>query len=266
MTQVIYIDSLLCVNLFVDYIMLGFVRRFLHIRAKEFRIVLSSVFGSLCTLAVFLPFYTTLFSVFYRVVTAILIVLIAFGYSSVKKLLTRAGVFFGISMAFCGGVFVIITLLKPKGVTLYADAVYFDISPTVLLVSTTVIYVILSILDKLNAKRAKSEIVTVTVYVNDNDKITFESFVDTGCTLKEPFSGLPVIVAEKTVFDNTQISENKLRVIPFGTMSKEGIIYGFKTHRLYIRGKEVPGGCYIGLCEEKLKGEVKSIMGLELLQ
>lgn len=265
--QTVYVDTLLCVNLFIDYIILCCVRKLLRIHAKHLRILIASVFSAVAVLAVFLPFYNTPISLIYRPLTAFLTVLIAFGKADIKRLFIRTLSFFGASMIICGAVILVVLTLDPSGVAVYNDTVYFDISPITLLICTAVSYLVLSVYERIkNAHRLGCTLKRVTVYTSDNEHITFDSAVDTGCDLKEPFSQLPVIVVEKDIIDLSGKDERSLRVIPFETMSGNGMIYGFKPDKLLIDGKEIKEGCYIGVCENKLKGETRSIMGTELTE
>ena len=75
---------------------------------------------------------------------------------------------------------------------------------------------------------------------------------------------MPVIVAEKEIIDTNQISNDKLRLVPFCTLSGEGMLKAFKPDKIIIDGKELKSGCYIGISENKLKNEIKSLMGKEI--
>ncbi len=265
--QIIYIDSLLCVNLFIDYIIIYTIKKTLHIHAKGIRVLFGSLFGAICTLGVFLPFYKGFFSLAYRIITALIIILISFGYSSARKLIIRSLAYFIISLLFCGAIFLIELIVNLKGVIVYNDAVYFDISPITLILTTLAAYFGISVYEKLsNNHKIKSQLFRVTVYTEENLHINFETMLDTGCNLKEPFSGLPVIVVEKGLFENVDLPKNKMRIIPFSTASGDSILYGFRPMKIIISGKEIENGCYIGLCENKLQGEIKSIMGTELAE
>lgn len=263
--QVIYIDTLICVNLFIDYAILYVIKQLLHIYSRAWRLLPAAVFAGVSTVAVFLPFYTTLFSVIYRFAVAILTVLIAFGYKGIRKLLVRTLSFLGISMLLCGCVLMIELMWDPDGAVIYNDVLYFDISPVALILSTLTAFFALSIYQKLSERHKLScRIRSVTVYINAEDKLTFESAVDTGCNLKEPFSGLPVIILEKEILGNIQLPQEKMRVIPYTTASGADIFMGFKPYKVCIDGKEIFKGCYIGICNNTLRGEIKSIMGAEI--
>lgn len=262
----VYVDTLLCVNLFIDYIILYAIRKYLRINSKSARMIIGSVVGAVSVLGVFLPFYTRLFSVFYKLITAMVTVFCAFGKAKIKTFLIRTVAFLGVSIGFSGIVTLVCLTIKPKGIVVWGDAVYFDISPIMLIVCTLIAFISLSIFEKLKEKiRPRTRIHRITVYCEDSTA-TFDSLVDTGCSLKEPFSGLPVIVAEKELIGTNKLNEERMRIVPFKTLSGEGMIKAFKPKKVEIDGKEIVNGCYIGLSEGVLKSEIKSLMGAEITE
>lgn len=264
--QTVYVDTLLCVNLFIDYIMLYTVRRVLRINSKAIRLLPASVLAALCTLGVFLPFYGKLFSVFYKIFTATLTIFAAFGRTRVKSFILRVITYIGVSISFSGTTALIWLAFKPQGVIVWNDAVYFDISPVMLIVCTLIAFISLSIYERLKAKNhPKTKIHRVTVY-SDKEEYSFSSMVDTGCNLKEPFSGLPVIIAEKELLDGKNLPMEKVRLVPFKTLSGEGVLKAFKPEKTLIDGKEIKNGCYIGISEGKLTNEIKSLMGSQITE
>lgn len=264
--QTVYVDTFLCVNLFIDYIILYAVRRTLRINSKAFRLLLGALVAAVCAFGVFLPFYTKVFSVFYRLITAAISVFISFGKSKLKSFILRISAFLGISTAFSGVVVLVWLIFKPTGVVIYNDAVYFDLSPVMLILCTILAFISLSVYERLKSKiKPEVRIHRVTV-VSENTEYSFCSMVDTGCNLREPFSGLPVIVAEKELVDFKDIPENKLRLVPYKTLSGEGMLKAFKPNKTLIDGKEIKSGCYIGVSDGKLTNEIKSLMGKEITE
>lgn len=259
----IYVDTLICVNLFIDYIILYTVRKLLKINSGPLRLLMASIAGAFFTLGVFLPFYTRLFSVIYRTVTALAVVLIAFGKCNLLKLFVRAGAFIGISIGFSGAVTLIWRILKPRGIVVWGDAVYLDISPVMLILCTLISFISLTLYERIKEKLHPSVRIHKITVIEGNDKFTFDSMVDTGCNLKEPFSGLPVIVAEKELI-NKEVAEKRTRVVPYKTLSGEGMLKAFKPEKIIIDGREYKSGVYIGISEKKITSDTKSLMGKEI--
>lgn len=265
--QIIYIDTLICVNLFIDYILLCITKKILHINAKMYRILLGAVTGAISTLTAFLPFHSVFLSALYKIGTTTLIIIISFGKGTFRKTIVRLMTFLGFSMILSTSVVLINDLWSTKKVIIYNDALYFDISPVALLITTAIVYIILSLYNKLSSvHKLRCEVHKITLSTDKVKRLTFETAIDTGCNLKEPFSGLPVILTEEDVLSGIDISEEKMRVIPYRTAAGSAIIQGFKPNYIDIDGKVIRNGCYIGICKDKLNGEIKSIMGTELLE
>ena len=264
--QTIYIDTLLCVNMFIDYLILFAVRRILRVNSKAIRLLPASILAALSTLGIFLPFYTKFFSVLYRLFSGALITFTAYGKSTVKGFLMRLAAYIGVSISFSGVIVLIWLIFKPDGVVVYNDAVYFDISPVMLILCTLTAFISLCIYEKIKSKHhPKTRIHKVTVCY-ENTQYSFNSMVDTGCNLKEPFSGLPVIIAEKELIDEKEIKSEKIRLVPYKTLSGGGMLKAFKPEKIFIDGKEIKSGCYIGVSNGRLTNEIKSLMGSEITE
>lgn len=261
--QTIYIDTFFSLNLFINYLILYLVRKFLRINSKSIRLIFGAIFGALIAFLVFLPCYNMTFSIIYKILSTVFIIVISFGKAKLRTSLVRILTFVGISLIFSGSVTLIWLVFKPAGIVIYNDTVYFDISPALLILCTVFVFISLNIYEKLKIKLCKgTKVHNITIYT-DSGKSSFASLVDTGCNIREPFSGLPVIIAEKELFSENEINNQKLRVIPYNTLSGEGMLKGFKPNKIDIDGKEVKNGCYVALSDNKLKGETKSLMGTD---
>lgn len=265
--QVIYLDTLLAVNLFIDYILLWITKIILHINTKHIRLLIGASLGALLTLTIFIPVHSITISALLKLLTSCAVIIAAFPKVSLRKVMVRILTYLGMSMILSTSVVLINNFVKPTSVIVYKDTIYINISPKILIISTAAVFLCLCIYNRISTvHKIKSQTHRITLTLDNITNITFESAVDTGCNLKEPFSGLPVILAEKCLLEKQIIEKDKLRLIPFSTAAGSDIIMGFKPKYLAIDGKELHSGCYIGICKNKLKGEIKSIMGPEFLE
>ena len=262
--KTIYIDTYICVNFFIDYLILVFVRKILRISSGHIRVIFAAFISSLCSLAVFLPFYTRLFSAFYILLTSSLIVFIAYGKSKINTQIVRIVTFIGTSLGFSGLIILLWLWIKPQGVTIYKGRVYFNISPLMLIVCTIIAFITLSVYERIKKKSKRGVSLKNVTIISNEYQCTFKSQIDTGMNVKEPFSGLPVIIAEKELIGD--YPQDNLRVIPYSTLSGEGALKAFKPKSVIIDGKEVKNGCYIAVCKGKLNGEIKSLMGIDITE
>ena len=104
----------------------------------------------------------------------------------------------------------------------------------------------------------------IEIKINDKCYI-FNAKLDTGCNVKEPFSGKSVIVAEKEVFNDFVPDKTKVRLIPFTSLGGSGILQGFCADNIIIDGKEADNSVYIGICENIFKDDIKAIIPSELI-
>ena len=259
----IYVDTYFTLNLFTDYLILYVVRKFLKIDSKSYRLVLGAISGAIMSFAVFLPVYNRLFSVIYKIISSFIMILISYGKTSVRNTVVRILTLMGLSAIYSGSVILFWLTFKPDGVIIFNDCVYFNISPAVLIICTLIVFLLLNIYEKLKVRLCKGvKVHNVTVYSEDSTN-SFKSLMDTGCNIKEPFSGLPVIIVEKELIDTKEIEKENMRIIPYSTLSGEGMLKAYKPRKIEIDGKEVKSGCYIAISNGKLKGETKSLMGTD---
>lgn len=262
--QTIYVDTLLFINIFINYILLYLVMKTLHIRTKAYRVVAAAVAGAIVALGVFLPFYNTLLSIILKAGGSIIMVLIAFGKSDIRRFILRIACTIVSSITLSGFIMLIWFFFKPQGFVVFNDMLYLDISPVFLITLTIVVFTLLSIYERIKSKvNIKTRIHKVTV-ISENSTCTFDSMVDTGCNLKEPFSGLPVIIAERELLCEKDINNKAMRIIPVNTVTGEGALCAYKPECIMIDGKTLENGCYIAISDGKLKNEIKSLMGTEI--
>ena len=257
--RTVYVDVLIVVNIFIDFMLLYAAAKALQLRVKLLRLVLGGLLGGVFSLAALLPPLPWALNLLTDSICAAALVLTAYGKTDIKSFLRRTAVFFGISFFFCGIMLFICTMFRPKGIEVYNDVVYFNISPVLLILFTLVCYYLLRLYRFLTNKTNGKTVCTVKLTVGGS-QAEFRAIVDTGCDVREPFSGAYVIIAERELVPlPTDLFFHK-RIIPFSSLGGEGILEGFRTDRLQIDGKELSNRIYIGLCDGVLKGEVKALV------
>ena len=279
--RVIYVDVLISLNLFVNYFMLLAVSKFLYLHPKKKRIIIGSILGSIYSLYIFIPKQSMMISFLAKIFMAVSIVAVAFGKKTnfMKSLIC----FCLVNFSFSGLILAMWLSFKPKGMAFNNGIVYFNISPLVLIISTLISYFILEYANKYLGKHiCKRDFCRVSFRINEKE-LNFDAFLDTGNSLKEPFSCLPVIIAKKDdiksviPFDIDMKNENLIsdlsnklninfRLIPFSGLSHSGFIVGFKPNFVNIKtstGKFFDKEAYIGICCDK--NFEHSLVGIDIL-
>lgn len=284
MKQTIYIDVLMSVNLFVNYFILLGSSKFLGIEIKKLRLVLASVIGAIFSLYILLPTVNKFLSVIIEILMASLMIFVAFGFKDRVRFIKASVCFFSMNFSFAGLMFLLWKIFSPPGLILNNGIVYFNISPLLLIISTVASYIIIRLFNIITGKaKIRGEIYNVKIYKSERS-CSILAKLDTGNSLLEPFSGLPVIVAEydaikEILLDdeariltnkcelvgatsaNGRISEGidtqaslrlKLRFIPFNTVSEKGMLPSFKADKIEIKPVYVKQAnevdAYIAVC------------------
>ena len=166
--------------------------------------------------------------------------------------------------------------------------VYFNISPLTLILSTTTSYLIIRLFNRLIGKNTIEE-KFCKIEIEHNSKICFiNAKLDTGNSLCEPFSNLPVIITNHKYLENIlpktdlEIFKNysndliskreeltlNFRIIPFSSIGGNGLLLGFKPDKIIveINGHKYEKEAYVGICEKKyLTGDIQALVSQELL-
>lgn len=258
----VYIDVLITVNIFIDFFLILCTKTLLHISQKLSRLVLGAVLGGVFSLAALLPRIPFGLNILFDAALAAPVILVSFGFYSARVFIKRVSVYFFCSFFFCGIMIFVYTSFKPKGMEIYNDVIYFNISPFLLIILTLVCYYLMKLASRFSEKSGGKRVCGVKV-VRREHSVRFNALIDTGCQVKEPFSGDYVIIAEKTLIYDLIPEETAMRVIPFGSLGGEGIIKGFLPDIVEIDGKPSQQSLYIGICENILKGDVRAIIPFE---
>ena len=128
MSNVIYVDILLMINLLVNFLMLSAAGLLVKTPTRSWRILLSAAIGAVYSLIIFLPDMNLFFSIALRVICFAAMLFTAFSIRSVKDFLRAGGGFLMANFAFAGITLAIWLIFKPDGLTYKNGAVYFDIS------------------------------------------------------------------------------------------------------------------------------------------
>ncbi len=288
MRQTIYIDVLISINLFINYFLLLTVAKILNMAPARKRFIFAALIGSLFSLVILLPPINGLLSAVIKLAMSALIVLAAFGFISLKAFLRNIATFFGVNFIFGGVIFCLWYFVAPKGILLNNNIIYFNISPIFLVIITLVAYLIIRAMKIFTGAREISSL-SYEIFIRANGKtVALKSKVDTGNTLKEPFSGVPVVVASyKSVeslaptaikaqfslhsknlsWQNICASDGlkNIRLIPFKTVSGDGLFPAFKADFIEIYGEKKEA--YIAVCNEKIFNDgYQALIGAELIE
>lgn len=179
--KTIYLDSLLLVNLILDYLLLLLTGRVAGAVLRRGRLALAAALGSVYAAAcVLLP--PVWGHPLIRVCVGVGMVLV--GYGHCRRFFRLIPLFFALSAALGGGLYA----LELLGVTITLDVRY-------ILLFAAAAYFLLSLAGRKLARHAPGELRQVDISLGEH-RVRLTALVDSGNTLTDPMTGAGVVVAQ----------------------------------------------------------------------
>lgn len=270
MRPVIYIDILLAVNFLVDYLLLLAVSHMLEGETSRLSLCLGAAAGALFSCTILLPALPLAARIASTVTQAAIMALAAFGikrrrryFKSVLLIVITGGVYGGLMFAMW-------YLLRPKGMIIANGFVYLDISPTVLVAATIICYACLTLWARINRSTAAHDTLCTVKISTERGEVTLNGIIDTGNMLTEPFSGYPVLLAGDEL--NAIAPKNSaaaLRVIPYSSISGEGLLLGFRPMMLEVKAGEqyvTTDRVYVAVRSRQTGGDFEAIVNPAIMK
>lgn len=193
--MIVYLDVLIVINIYITYFTLRAVARLLHTRPTIFRLAAASVAGGLTSLAA-LAELTILPSLALKAALTVLIVLIAFGFGRLRDTVLRSALCVTVSMLICGAAALIHEFAGTNFIFSANGYAYMNVSALVLVISSAVIYVILSLWRRFSDSPADSGRIELTVTRGGNTAV-LSAIADSGNFMRDFYTGRPVILCRE---------------------------------------------------------------------
>ena len=273
--MIIYIDILLALNWWIDFLLLLGVRRSMGGDGKPWRLAVGALVGALSCLVLFLPPISVWLSLTIRLVSAALMVTVAFGFG-LRAWLRRVVMLFAFSAGLAGLCGALYFFLAPQGFYVFNGVVYYSVPPLLLVALTVGCYGLLWLSEQLLRRRAPKEHLFRVRITHKAHTVCFSCLYDSGNHLAEPFSGKPVLVIEREVAEEllgwTPTVDNLpagWRLIPYNTLGGNGLLPAFIPDAVaVIRGGDacpLPS-CYVAVCDCLGRGEYRGLMGAAMAE
>lgn len=255
----IYLDIVLIENLCMNYIILFATGFIMKIKRKHIRLILSGLIGGLYSILAYMNILLMYSTMWMKVILSIGMTYIAFSPKTIKLLLKELVMFYLVSFVFGGCAFALLYFVKPQDIFM-KDGIYIGTYPIkIALLAGIVGFVVIHIAFKfVKNKMSKKELIYDVEIKIEEKVLKLKAMLDTGNMLKDPITGVPVIVVEKEklkeilpqeIVNNTDniiggdwnINEDnynyraRFRIIPFTSIGKQnGMLLGFKVDEIKI--------------------------------
>lgn len=271
--MVIYIDILLALNWWIDFLLLLGVRRAMGGGVRSWRLAVGALVGALSCLTLFLPPLSVWLTLAIRLAAAALMITVAFRHRTWRSWWRSVLLLFALSAGLAGLCGALYFFAAPQGFYVFNGVVYYSVPPLLLVVLTVVCYGLLWLAEQWLRRRAPKEHLYRVRLSHGEKSVTFPCLYDSGNHLIEPFSGRPVMVVERGVAEELLSvppsvedlpADGGWRLIPYDTLSGNGLLPAFIPTEAVILtrdGAQRLPPCYVAVCERLGRGEYNGLMG-----
>lgn len=258
--MVIYLDVLVVINFCITYFSLKATAKLLHAGYRTGRLIAAAVMGGFSSLTALLTldFFP---SFLLKLALTAVITLTAFGYGGFSAFALRTVITAVAGALVCG---VTVMLKELTGNSFFGTAgsyPYLDISVLHLVISTTAVYIIISLYRRINDKPHSGEMIKLTIEKGGNTAELL-AYPDSGNNLRDFLTGLPVIVCRRDkisgIIPDFSHNPKGVRIIPFSSAGGSGFITAFRADSITVyreNGQERQIDALVGTKENMFENE-----------
>lgn len=299
METYVYADVILIENFIMNFLILWSTAKLARYGCSNIKLAAASLLGAFYAVISYFPQYSYLYSFFMKVLFSILIVIVAYTPLRFHLLLKLTGIFYIVSFIFGGAAFGLFYFVN--GLSLTSNGISFirSFPVKILALAVAAAYFIVKYCWDYIQHRIKRERLIVRVNILfDKRQLSIDALVDTGNSLKDPITNVPVMIADysmisellpedvKQIFERSSendlnviaeiMSESKwaarFRIIPFKSLGREnGMLVGFRPDGITImdRDKKIQmNNIIIAIYRKELSkdGEYSALIHPEMLK
>lgn len=281
----VYLDVILIQNILMNYIILfvtGFIQK---AQMKQLRLVLSSILGGIYAILLYLNVIPIYSNFFMKILLSVIMIYVAFGLNGLKKMLKTIVLFYLTSFVMGGCALALLYLVKPENIIMENGVLVGTYPIKVTIIAGLIGSVVVQIAFEVNKRQIRKKDMYGNLEISINKKrIDLKAYIDSGNTLKEPITKLPVLIVEKEKLNNLinidieqilggderDIEKTKFRIIPFNSIGNQnGMLIGIKPDFVKITFEDIEKSIeevIIGIYDGKISKEYSALIGLELLE
>ena len=296
----VYVDIIFLLNLVMNFLILLLTAKLSKSKTSSLRMFLGSIIGAVyAVFLIFCPSLKLYYTVFAKILLSFLIIAISFSPKNIISFIKNIAMFYVSTFIFAGAAFAFLYFNQTGGFVKNGIVyVFWQSKMTYIILSILTVGIIMRIFwEVIQNKLVKEKLLIPLTISFENKTIYISALLDTGNSLHDPLTNMPVVVVEfmaikeilpleikkifedsreedlnwitKILYDSTWVS--RFRLIPFTSLGKEnGMLIGFKPDYIEVgENQEKRGGAsvVIGIYNKALsKNEkYKALLGPELL-
>lgn len=263
----IYLDIVILENIVINYLILLVTARFSKNKASNLRLLLGSLSGvAYLVIMILMPemkIYTTVLSKF---LLSLAMLAVTFNFRKLSAFVKTLAIFYAVTFLFAGAGFALMFFNRDWGVirngVLVTPMSFLNTTWSELLLALAVALIILRVVwDVIQSRLIKEKLLVRVSITFDKKAIELSALVDTGNSLHDPLTNMPVVVVEfsaikdllpddiRGIFEKDTENDlntvtaaiscsdwfSRFRLIPFTSLGKEnGMLIGFRPDYIEI--------------------------------
>jgi len=264
----IYIDVLVLENMVINYLILLVTSKFLRVQIKGYKAFLAALIGTIYVIIMLIiPRASFYFTFAGKIILSVIMILITFKVKNFKEFLKTTISFYISTFIFAGAAFAYIYMSGSGGVVQNGVYYIFKKSNTNMIIFASILAIILIKLfyeTVFSKSRHGNNLVNFDITL-EGKSLSLKGLIDTGNSLHDPISNLPVVVCElsavreiipkkladiagdDTLPDLINISTicqgedwlSRVRLVPYSSLGKDrGMLLGIKPDKISIQNKK----------------------------
>ncbi|MGN1169049.1 MAG: sigma-E processing peptidase SpoIIGA [Acutalibacteraceae bacterium] len=280
----VYVDVLLVLNGFIDYLMILCTMKILRLKTGRIRVLAAAIISSLFSLKIFLPDLGTPGEIALRIVMCLTVSAATFKAYSFRGFLRNTLTLLFVNLLFGGFITALIVVFKTDALIYDNGAVYYNISFSLLALLSVICFTLISVGEKLIARKSPVQSVYDVSVTRSGVTCRGRGFADTGNTLREVFTSSPVMIAQYKAVraaapegiarylegSMPDRASAEIRMIPVTTVNGTNFLPSFKADEVVIKGikgARIKKDVYVALTEKPLcAGEYEFILNTDLAE
>ena len=261
----VFLDVIILENIVMNYLILLTTSKFIRSKTSNFRLLVGAIIGAAyVVLMVVLPGIKVFYTVFARILLSFVIVAVASTPKKFMAFFKTLAIFYVCTFIFAGAAFAFLYFNQNGGFVRNGIIyVFWQSKWTVLFLSIVMVIIIVRIFwDILQYRVVKEKLLKQLKIAFENKAIELSALVDTGNSLHDPLTNMPVVVVEfdaikeilpsdiRSIFHESRENDlttitgiisnsqwfSRFRLIPYTSLGKEnGMLIGFKPDYIEIR-------------------------------
>lgn len=265
----IYIDVLFLINLIINILIVEATGLIVGEECRWYRTLISASVGAIYSVLVFFPDLKVLLSLVMKIAISGVMVVCGFKIRNKRSFFKLWGSFYMVSFIFGGALIGIMSMtdLGAKTGAVYSNGtIYLNLPWQLLFACSAGAYFLIGIFSRVRRRKILRDRIgrNLSIYINGK-RCDMKAIIDTGNTLSDPITGMPVIVCEydeikgilpfaegEDLVERMTEAKMKVRLIPFTSVgTQKGLMPAFMPDRVKIDSFEAKK-CIVGISEGKL--------------